>query len=379
MKFLLPVLLFLGLFGGAPDEAPHGKFDKELAQLAPASVETVIAEHFVQSFSFGAAGDVLIHDHLYEDVKTEEGYDFVSRVQEVSPYLQKQDLVFLNQETPIGGEALGLSGYPNFNSPVEAADLLEEFGTDIVSNANNHTLDKKEEGILRTIELFEERGIEYVGANKSAEDAERDRIIEVDGITVGFLGYTYGTNGMPIPEGKDYLVNLIDSSPIYEEVEALDEKVDLLVVSMHQGVEYEPYPRDEHRQQMLEITEHGADVVLGHHPHVLQPIEINETEDGREAVIAYSLANFFSAQQSLETKLGGIIEFDVKKQAGETSVNQVRFMPTYVSSQEYDNFQLVPLADAGNYGLEDADSVYEDVSTHMTEYSDQVEIVEYLE
>lgn len=379
MKFLLPVLLFLGFFGSVSEAGPHNTFDKELEPLEASTVEAVVSEHFEKSFSFAAAGDVLIHDHLYEDVKTENGYEFASRVQSVAPYMEKHDLTFLNQETPIAGEALGLSGYPNFNSPLEAADLLEAFGTDIVSNANNHTLDKKEEGILRTIDLFEKKGIEYVGANKSAEDAERDRIMEVNGIKVGFLGYTYGTNGMPIPEGKDYLVNLIDGSPINQDIEELDKKVDLLIVSMHQGVEYEEFPREEHRQQMLEMTERGADVVLGHHPHVLQPIEINETKDGREAVIAYSLGNFFSAQQSLETKLGGIIGFDVTKQDGETSVDDIKFMPTYVSSQEYDNFQLVPLADAGEYGLEDAGSVYEDVSSHMTEYSDQVEVVEYME
>lgn len=379
MRFLLPVLLFLGLFGSVSDAGPNETFDKDLKQLEVSSVEAVISEHFSKGFSFAGAGDVLIHDHLYEDVETEEGYDFASRVQEVAPYMQKRDLVFLNQETPIGGEALGLSGYPNFNSPLEAADLLKTFDADIVSNANNHTLDKKEEGILRTIDLFEEKNIEYVGANKSLEDAERDRILEVNGIKVGFLGYTYGTNGMPVPEGKDYLVNLIDGSPINQDIEALDEKVDLLIVSMHQGVEYEEYPREEHRQQMLEMTERGADVVLGHHPHVLQPIEINETSDGREAVIAYSLGNFFSAQQSLETKLGGIIGFDVTKQGGETSVDNIEFMPTYVSSQEYDNFQLVPLADAADYGLEEAGSIYEDVSSHMTEYSDQVDIVQHLE
>lgn len=379
MKFLLPVLLFFGLFGSASQAGPHETYAKELAPLEVSSVEAVISEHFYKSFSFAGAGDVLVHDHLYEDLATENGYDFVTPVQEVSPYLKKKDLVFLNQETPIGGEALGLSGYPNFNSPVETADMHEAFGTDIVSNANNHTLDKKEEGILRTIDLFEKKGIEYVGANKSREDAERDRILEVNGIKVGFLGYTYGTNGMPVPEGKDYLVNLIDGSPINQDIEELDEKVDLLIVSMHQGVEYEEHPRKEHRQQMLEMTEHGADVVLGHHPHVLQPIEINETEDGREAVIAYSLGNFFSAQQSLETKLGGVIGFDVTKQGGETSVDDVEFMPTYVSSQEYDDFQLVPLADAADYGLEDAGSVYENVSSRMTEYSDQVKIVEYME
>src|SRR5699024_5259627 len=176
MKFLLRVLLFLGLFGGGTDGGPNGTFEKELEPLETSDVEPVIAEHFSQSFSFAGAGDVLIHDQLYEDVETADGYDFASRVSEVAPYMNDKDLTFLNQETPIGGEALGLSGYPNFNSPVEAGDLLLEFGADIVSNANNHTLDKKEAGILRTINLFEDKGIEYVGTNKSAEDAERDRI-----------------------------------------------------------------------------------------------------------------------------------------------------------------------------------------------------------
>lgn len=381
MKFLMSVLLFLGLFqGGEPDAETHAAYDKEMSQISD-SVRTVLDEHFVSSFTFGAAGDVLIHDHLYEDVETGDGYDFISRVTEVSPYLQKQDLVFLNQETPIGGEALGLSGYPSFNAPLEALDLLEHFDTDIVSFANNHTLDRGAEGVQATLENFEERGIEYVGAAKSEADSQRDRIIEVNGITVGFLGYTYGTNGIPVPEGQDYLVNLIDDRPINEEISELDAQVDLLVVSMHQGVEYEPYPREAHRQQMLEMTENGADIILGHHPHVLQPVEIHERDDGSEAVIAYSLANFFSAQQDLETKIGGIIEFDIDKKSSdeEAVINNIRFMPTYVASQGYDNFNLVPLADAGEYGLEDAGSVYQDVNAHMTEYTEQMEIVEYLE
>ncbi|MFA7744165.1 CapA family protein [Salinicoccus roseus] len=379
MKVVMFVLLSLPFGNG--EVADYETYDKELAQVSRETIHNVINTHFQTSFSFAATGDVLIHDHLYEDVETESGYDFISRVDEVAPYLQKQDLLFMNQETPIGGEDLRLSGYPMFNAPLEAADLLEYFDADIVSFANNHTLDRSTEGVERTADILNEKGIEYVGANVSPEDAERQRIMEVDGVEVGFLAYTYGTNGIPVPEGEDHLVNLIDMETILADMEELRDEVDMLVVSMHQGVEYEPYPRDEHVAQFEQIAEAGADIVLGHHPHVLQPVDIYEREDGGETVIAYSLANFFSAQQDLDTKLGGVIEFDVnhKQGTGETTVEGVRFMPTYVHSEGYDNFELIPLADADEYGLEDADGVYQDVSEHMQSYTEELEIVEYLE
>ncbi|TVT28825.1 CapA family protein [Salinicoccus cyprini] len=368
-------------FGGGADTAVHEAYSKEIEPVAGEVINHVVSTHFEKSFSFAAAGDVLIHDHLYEDVATESGYDFISRVDEVAPYLQNQDLVFLNQETPIGGEELRLSGYPAFNAPLETADLLEYLNADIVSLANNHTLDRSTRGVEKTTEILQEKGIEYVGANASAEDAARERVVEVNGVTVGFLAYTYGTNGIPVPQGQDYLVNFIDMPTIVSDMEALRDEVDLLVVSMHQGVEYAPYPREDHVVQFEQIAEAGADIILGHHPHVLQPVDIYEREDGGETVIAYSLANFFSAQQDLDTKLGGIIEFDINHRAGGggTTVEDVRFMPTYVHSNEYTDFELVPLADAAAYGLEDADAVYSDVQTHMTSYTDELEVVEYLD
>lgn len=377
------MLLMLSFPFGDADYEAHAVYDKPLEQLSGDAIHTVIDTHFdlETSFSFAATGDVLIHDHLYEDVETESGYDFISRVDEVAPYLQDKDLVFMNQETPIGGEALRLSGYPMFNAPLEAADLLDHLNADIVSLANNHTLDRSTEGVERTTDVLKEKGIEYVGANVSPEDRKRQRIIDVEGVSVGFLAYTYGTNGIPVPEGEDHLVNLIDMPTILSDMEDLRDEVDMLVVSMHQGNEYEEFPRDEHVQQFEQIADAGADIILGHHPHVLQPVDIYERDDGEDTVIAYSLGNFFSAQQSLETKLGGIIGFDVTYSGGDEdiSVDAVKFMPTYMYSNEFDDFELVPLTDAAEYGLDDADGVYQDVSDHMKYYTDEVDVVEYLE
>ncbi|MFC3420104.1 CapA family protein [Salinicoccus hispanicus] len=381
---MIRILMFMMLswpFGGEVDSAVHEAYAKDIGPVSGEKIDHVVSTYFEKSFTFAATGDVLIHDHLYEDVATESGYDFISRVDEVAPYLKNQDLVFLNQETPIGGEELRLSGYPAFNAPLETADLLEYLNADIVSLANNHALDRSTLGVEKTTEILNEKGIEYVGANASAEDAARERVIEVDGIEVGFLAYTYGTNGIPVPQGQEYLVNFIDMPTILSDMEALRDAVDLLVVSMHQGVEYAPLPREDHVIQFEQIAEAGADIVLGHHPHVLQPVDIYEREDGGETIIAYSLANFFSAQQDLQTKLGGIIEFDVRHQVngGETAINGIRFMPTYVHSNEYTDFELVPLADAEAYGMADAADIYSDVSEHMRTYTDELEVVQYLE
>ncbi|GAB3063342.1 CapA family protein [Salinicoccus sesuvii] len=378
---LLMLVLLSWPFGQESDSAVHETYSKPLTPVPKETIDHVIDSYFEKAITFAAGGDVLIHDHLYEDVATESGYDFISRVDEVAPYLKQQDLVFLNQETPIGGEALRLSGYPSFNAPLETANLLNYLGADIVSFANNHTLDRSTIGVEKTVDILKEKDIEYVGANISAEDASRQRIMDVDGIKIGFLAYTYGTNGIPVPQGEEYLVNFIDLDVILSDMSAMRDAVDVLVVSMHQGVEYAPYPREDHVIQFEQIAEAGADIILGHHPHVLQPIDIYERQDGGETIIAYSLANFFSAQQDLDTKLGGILEFDITQRlnGGETTIQGVRFMPTYVHSNEYSDFELVPLADAEKFGLENAADVYQEVSQHMQSYTDTLEIVDYLD
>lgn len=303
MKFLPIVIMFFSFFtSNTTDEV--ASLERDFQMIDEEALYQNISQYLDSSFTFAATGDILVHDYLYEDVMTEDGYDFTSRVETVAPYLQQQDLVFLNQETPIGGEELTLSGYPTFNAPVEVADLLAYFDADIVNLANNHTLDRGAEGIERTTENLKDRDIDYVGANVSEEDMNRDRIFTVNGIDVGFLAYTYGTNGIPVPEGEEYLVNIIDMPRILSDIKDLRDKVDVLIVSYHQGIEYDDYPREEHIPEYQTIAEAGADIIVGSHPHTLQPIEHYEREDGSEAVIAYSMSNFLSAQQTLNTRLG---------------------------------------------------------------------------
>ncbi|CAD2073933.1 CapA family protein [Phocicoccus pinnipedialis] len=327
----------------------------------------------IKSFNFRATGDILVHDYLYEDVQQEDGsYEFKSRVESIEPYLKDADFVYINQETPIGGEELGLSGYPTFNAPTEVADLLEYLQADVVNLANNHILDRSTEGVLKTIERLQERGIDYIGANISEGDRNRQRVFNVNGIKVGMNGYTYGTNGIETPPGQGYLVNYDYFDLILEDIEKLKEVSDVQIISMHRGVEYADFPEEIDRSMYEQIAEAGIDLIIASHPHTLQPVDIYTTSDGREVPIAYSMSNFFSAQQSLNTKIGGIFEFEVKKIGTTLMVPKVRFMPTYVRSNEYTNFYLMPLKDV------DMPDVYKDVESHMKSYTDKIEVVPYL-
>src|SRR5690625_413237 len=165
----------------------------------------------VEEITISAIGDILIHSRVYDDAKEGKGYNFLPMLEHVKNYLGDTTITFANQETMIGGTEIGLSTYPAFNSPTEVGDALKAMGVNIVSLANNHTLDRGEKAIQHAIQHWEKIDMMYVGAYKNAEDQSRLRVMETEeGISVAFLAYTYGTNGIPVADGKDYLVNLID-------------------------------------------------------------------------------------------------------------------------------------------------------------------------
>lgn len=150
----------------------------------------------------GAIGDILIHDWVYDDARTQSGYDFKPMFQPVKAMLQKPDLLIANQESIPGGEKLGISSYPAFNSPYEIVDAIMDAGVDLVSTANNHALDKGEKGILSSISYYENKQLPYVGTFKDVNDQQKIRVQSVNGIKIAVLAYTYGTNGIPVPDGK---------------------------------------------------------------------------------------------------------------------------------------------------------------------------------
>jgi poly-gamma-glutamate capsule biosynthesis protein CapA/YwtB (metallophosphatase superfamily) len=337
----------------------------------------VSGKTYEKTINIAAIGDILIHNTVFLDAATADGFDFKPMLSHVKDTLTEPDILLANQETILGGLELGLSGYPTFNSPREVGDALIDAGVDIVSTANNHTLDKGEKGIQSSMSYLNEVGLPYVGSFKNPEDQQRLRILNHNGINIAYLSYTYGTNGIPVPEGKDFLVNLIDKAAMKEEIHRARDAADVVVMSIHWGNEYQRFP-DSIQQELAQfIVNEGVDVVFGHHPHVLQPMEWIQADDGRKAFVIYSLGNFLSGQMWDYKDIGGMVSLDIIKKITPTGTEielaNPEFSPTYVSSNGQRNYRVVPLAQAGKYGLDEASSKYEEIMTHMTESLNKAE------
>ncbi|GGA45154.1 CapA family protein [Psychrobacillus lasiicapitis] len=259
------------------------------------------------TIKIGMIGDILLHHPLY-NYKS-----FLSSFEPVKEELESLDILIANQESIPAGSEFGLSGYPDFSSPPHIIRDLKEVGVDLISMANNHTLDQEEAGVRAAIHYMKTVEMPYIGAYESFEDLQTDRIIQVDNINFGFLGYTYGTNGHDTTSDKDYLVNRIDEERIMEDISALKRKVDFVVVSIHWGAEYELEPNGDQKRLANVIADAGADIIFGHHPHVIQPYELITTSSGHRAHVFYSLGNFFSAQKTENTNVGGIAELEILK------------------------------------------------------------------
>ncbi|WP_141433089.1 CapA family protein [Bacillus sp. 03113] len=321
--------------------------------------------------TLGAIGDILIHDRVYNMVKTSNGFDFKPLFNEVKPYLLKPDILLANQETILGGEELGLSSYPMFNSPQEVGDALKDAGVDICSTANNHALDKGEKGLLTSIQYLNKIGLEHVGTFESSADEKQIRILNQNGIKIAYLAYTYGTNGIPVPKDKDYLIHLIDKNKMSNEIKLAKSRADIVVMSLHWGVEYQRFPNDEQKELAQFLVNEGVDIIFGSHPHVLQPMEWITTVDGRKGLVVYSLGNFLSGQKDDYKDIGGIATVEVKKTTKDgiasISLSNPAFFPTYVAKTADGVYKTVPLEKAEANGLINTKQIYNDILIHMTE------------
>ena len=238
-------------------------------------------------------GDALLHSSLYRDGYQNGTYDFTSQLELIKPEIQKHDLAFYNQESILGGTSIGLSDYPNFNSPQEFGDAMIDAGFNLVSLANNHTMDRGVTAIQNSCDYWKTKDVLTAGSYCSAEDAEEIKIKEKNGIKYTMLAYTYGTNGITVPSDKPYLVNLYSDELAKADIEKVRDKVDLLIVSMHWGTEYRSEPTDEQKREAEYLSNLGVDIIIGTHPHVIEPITyINDT------LVIYSLGNFISAQST---------------------------------------------------------------------------------
>ena len=248
--------------------------------------------------------------------------------QDIKDIIEPYDLRFYNQETVIGGKNLSPSGYPNFNSPDEIGlNLTRDIGFNMVNLASNHTMDKGSVGAEYSAKFWKEQNDVYtMGSYVSQEDRDNPVIKTVNGISYAVLSYTYGTNGMPVPAGKEYLVNVwptdLDLNDVandykyqqYKEqvkkdVEAIRDKVDVLMVSMHWGVEYVHTPTEYQKDAAKYLADLGVDVIIGTHPHVVQPIEFID-----DTLVIYSLGNMISAQVGTQKLVGLMAAFEIDKE-----------------------------------------------------------------
>lgn len=263
-----------------------------------------------------AVGDIMVHmpqlPAYYN--KTTKRYELTPWFSQVKPLFQQADWVIGNLETPIAGEDLKYTGYPRFNAPYELAEALVHSGMQLVSTANNHSMDRGFPGIKRTLDNLHKAGLIPIGTAETAEQAQKLIIVEKNGIRMGFLSYTYGTNGIPTPSDKPYAVNLIEINAIKRDITKLKAaKADMVTVSLHFGQEYQRLPNEDQKKLAHEIIQAGGDIILGSHPHVVQPFEeiiipASESEDGlpRRGIVIYSLGNFIS-NQTTEWKDVGLI------------------------------------------------------------------------
>ncbi|HHY73328.1 MAG TPA: CapA family protein [Bacillus bacterium] len=321
-------------------------------------------------------GDILIHGIVYKDAQIGTSYNFKPMLAQVKPYIERADIAFANQETMIGGAQLGLSTYPTFNSPFEVGDALKDAGVDIVSMANNHTLDRGEKAIQNAIQHWNKIGMAYTGSFSSEDDKQIIRTLKANDITFSFLAYTYGTNGIPVPNGKPYLVNLINLENMKKEIAEAKSISDVVVVSVHFGNEYQRQPSDQQKQLVKELANAGANIILGHHPHVLQPTDWIERDDGQKTFVIYSLGNFLSGQKGIYKEIGGILQVDVEKTVGgngvEIEIKNPAFLPTIVTKTSASKYTVVPLKNVYNTDS----SIYKDIYHHMTQWMPELTIIE---
>lgn len=316
-----------------------------------------IVEEKEKRMSLVAVGDALIHSGVYYDANIGNGnYDFSHMFTDITPIIENYDLRYYNQETIIGGKNLGISNYPLFNSPDEIGSDLVKAGFNMVSLANNHALDKGETGILHSVEFWKNQGVITSGQNSSFEDREsKIKVYEQNGIKYAFIAYTDTTNGINVPYGKDYLINVYSAEQAKKDIESIKDKVDVIIVSMHWGEEYTHEPNETQKEEAKYLSSLGVNLIIGSHAHVIQPVDyVGDT------LVIYSLGNFISAQWTLglENIIGLMVGMDIVVKDDKVTFENVDYKLLYTyCTTGYRNFKVIPFSNLNDGILNNYKSV----------------------
>lgn len=369
--FIVLIILIIGIYFG------YNKLLNNHNNISSDSKVNVDDNNHSTSISLIMAGDNLINDKLYNAAKKDDGsYDFKSMYSYIKDIVKNYDLAYYNQETILGGSEIGVSSYPAFNSPYEVGDATIDTGFNLVSLATNHTLDRGEKAIINSLNYWNNKSnVLTSGSYLSNNDRNKVNIKEVNNITYTMLNYTYGTNGIKVPEGKEYLVNIWpctgnnpDNDTKYQEYKEVvkkdilrvRDKVDLLIVAMHFGVEYTHVPTNYQIDMAEFLSSLGVDIIIGTHPHVIMPITyINDT------LVIYSLGNFLSAQDTnndYNTTVGLLSSIKITKNIDKDNNSSIKLSDLnneLIYTTNKDGYKIIPFSnpDIKDY-LNDYERVY---------------------
>ncbi|MEL7001125.1 MAG: CapA family protein [Bacteroidota bacterium] len=301
------------------------------------------------SVSLVFIGDIMGHDSQIASALNESTgtYSYKGVFDQVGGIISKADFAIANLEVTLAGPPF--KGYPQFSSPDELAVACQENGIDVFVTANNHSCDRGKSGVIRTIDVLDSLGIDHTGTYRDAGDRESSNLLtlEKNGIKLGILNYTYGTNGLPAPAPT--IVNLIDKKQMAKDIEqSKKEQIDKLIVVLHWGLEYKSLPNDKQKDIADFLFNSGVDVIIGSHPHVLQPMHyFPKDESHKERFIAYSLGNFVSNQRTRQRDGGAIVELTFSKVDNTVSLSDHGYYLTWVNKPKTgsNKFEIVPCAE----------------------------------
>ncbi len=317
------------------------------------SLMSTITASQPRMLTFLAVGDIVPHKEMIAQSRSDDGsYDFNHVFEPVLTRLAPYDLLSVTQETPLVTDESRVGGYPIFGTPVQMGDAIDNAGFDIVTSATNHSLDQGIDGVFDTVEYWKQNHpeITLMGLHDDPADANGVTFIERNGITIAMTDLTYSLNGFELPAGQEYAVDMLDDlDTIVANVEAAQEKADITICYVHMGNEYATVPSDEQRETAERLIDAGADVVIGSHVHVVQPMEEVTTAAGNKGIVYFSLGNFASNQADVENMLGGaavltIAKTPTKDGGWSTSVVSHEFVPVFCH-YDYDTTQMYFLDD----------------------------------
>lgn len=312
------------------------------------------AEPVVTTVKLMAVGDNLIHNMVYNSGMGTDPWNYDHLYAHIKADLDEADVSIINQETIFVSDHANISNYPVFGTPREVGDAVYKAGFDVILHASNHALDKGIGNVYDAIDYWSDKDVTVLGIHKSEKDAEIPTIVEVNGIKMGMLNYTYGLNGFVLPSDQGYAVDLLDNeTKLLQDIAYCEEHADITIGFWHMGVEYMTSPTPDALAWVEKTVAAGCDLLICCHPHVIQPYEMYTAKNGNTALVYYSLGNFISAMDQVDTLLGGMAKVTLQKTVygGKSKVEIIDYtMEPLVSHVNYGtNFTTYHLEDYSDY------------------------------